>query len=72
MRRYADAAAMLALMYSSVVMSRYAFSFLGIDGSMATGTQAAHPLGSYWGMVLMSPLFGAALELLLPCWGKRV
>lgn len=44
---------MLLQMYSGIVMSRYAFSFLSIDANMAMARRL-HILGSYWGFVLMS------------------
>ena len=46
-------AAMLALMYSGVTMSRHVFAFLPIRGGMALARRL-HILGSYWGYVLMS------------------
>lgn len=50
-------AAMLALAYSGIVMSRYVFSFLPINGGMATA-RVMHLAGSYWGFVLMSVHLG--------------
>lgn len=44
---------MLLQMYSGIVMSRYAFSFLSIDANMAMARRL-HILGSYWGFILMS------------------
>lgn len=44
---------MLALMYSGIVMSRYAFDFLPISGGMSLARRL-HILGSYWGFLLMS------------------
>lgn len=49
--------AMLALAYSGIVMSRYVFSFLPINGGMATA-RVMHLAGSYWGFVLMSVHLG--------------
>ena len=46
-------AAMLALMYSGITMSRHVFAFLPVDGGMALARRL-HILGSYWGFVLMS------------------
>ena len=46
-------AAMLALMYSGITMSRHVFTFLPIQGGMALARRL-HILGSYWGYVLMS------------------
>ncbi|QNM05302.1 DUF4405 domain-containing protein [Qiania dongpingensis] len=45
--------AMLALMYSSIVMSRHVFVFLPIEGGMSLARRL-HILGAYWGFVLMS------------------
>ncbi len=50
-------AAMLALTYSGIVMSRYVFSALPINGGMATA-RVMHLAGSYWGFVLMSVHLG--------------
>lgn len=50
-------AAMLALAYSGIVMSRHVFSFLPINGGMATA-RVMHLAGSYWGFVLMSVHLG--------------
>lgn len=44
---------MLCLAYSGVLMSRYALSFIPLDGSMALARQM-HMAASYWGFVLMS------------------
>ncbi len=46
-------AAMLALMYSGITMSRHVFAFLPIQGGMAFARRL-HILGSYWGYLLMS------------------
>lgn len=46
-------AAMLALMYSGITMSRHVFAFLPIRDGMALARRL-HILGSYWGYVLMS------------------
>lgn len=46
-------AAMLVLAYSGIVMSRYVFSNLPVNGRMATA-RVMHLAGSYWGFVLMS------------------
>lgn len=46
-------AAMIALMYSSIVMSRHVFVFLPIEGGMSLARRL-HILGAYWGFVLMS------------------
>lgn len=44
---------MLGLMYSGIVLSRYVFAFLPIDGGTACARKI-HMLCSYWGFALMS------------------
>ncbi|WP_434311221.1 DUF4405 domain-containing protein [Hominifimenecus sp. rT4P-3] len=46
-------AAMIAQMYSGIVMSRYVFAFLPMGGSMSFARRL-HILGAYWGLLLMS------------------
>lgn len=46
-------AAMLGLMISGIIMSRYVFSFLDISGGMAFA-RSLHIISSYWGFVLMA------------------
>lgn len=48
---------MLALMFSGIRLSRYAFTFLPSLGSAATARRL-HMLASYWGFVLMSVHLG--------------
>ena len=43
----------IAQIYSGIVMSRYAFSFLPAAGNLAFARRL-HILGSYWGFLLMS------------------
>ena len=50
---FALLAAMLSLAYSGIVMSRYVFSFLGIQSGRALA-RTVHLAASYWGFVLMS------------------
>ena len=45
--------AMLALMYSGIVMSRHVFAFLSIERGLALARRL-HILGAYWGFLLMS------------------
>lgn len=45
--------AMLAQMYSGIIMSRHVFTFLRFGGGMALARRL-HILGAYWGFVLMS------------------
>lgn len=50
---FAVLAAILALGYSGIVMSRHIFAFLPINKGMALA-RVMHLAGSYWGFVLMS------------------
>lgn len=56
--------AMLALMYSSIVMSRHVFAFLPIEGGMSLARRL-HILGSYWGLILMSLHLGLHWSMFL-------
>ena len=56
--------AMLAQMYSGIVMSRHVFAFLPIDGGMALARRL-HILGAYWGFLLMSVHLGLHWNLFL-------
>ncbi len=49
--------AMLAQMYSGIVMSRYVFDFLPINGGMSIARRL-HILGAYWGFIFMNLHFG--------------
>lgn len=49
--------AMLALIYSGIVMSRYVFEFLGISGGLSLARRL-HILASYWGFILISVHLG--------------
>lgn len=50
-------AAMLIQAYSGIILSRYVFAALPINGGMATA-RVMHLAGSYWGFVLMSVHLG--------------
>lgn len=63
-------AAMLALMYSGIAMSRHVFAFLPIRGGMAPARRL-HILGSYWGYLLMSLHLGLHWGMVLNVFGKR-
>lgn len=56
-------AAMLAQMYSGIIMSRYVFVFLPFQGGMSLARQL-HILGAYWGFVLMSLHLGMHWSML--------
>ena len=62
--------AMLAQMYSGIVMSRHVFAFLPIDGGMAAARRL-HILGAYWGFVLMSVHLGLHWNMFLNMAGRR-
>ena len=62
--------AMLAQMYSGIVMSRHVFAFLPIDGGMAAARRV-HILGAYWGFVLMSVHLGLHWNMFLNMAGRR-
>ena len=57
-------AAMLAQMYSGILMSRHVFAFLPFDTGMALARRL-HILGSYWGFTLMSLHLGMHWKMLL-------
>ena len=60
-------AAMLALMYSGITMSRHVFAFLPIRGGLMLARRL-HILGSYWGYLLMSLHLGLQNILQLACY----
>lgn len=49
--------AVLAQMYSGIIMSRHVFAFLPVGGGMALARRL-HILGAYWGFILMSVHLG--------------
>ena len=63
--------AMLALMFSGVVMSRHAFALLPIKGGLALARRL-HILGAYWGFILMSLHLGLHWSSLLGLIKARV
>ena len=56
--------AMLAQMYSGIVMSRYVFAFLPGTGGMSLARRL-HILGAYWGFLLMSVHLGLHWNMIL-------
>ena len=56
--------AMLAQMYSGIVISRYVFDFLPTIGGMALARRL-HILGAYWGFLLMSLHLGLHWNMIL-------
>ncbi len=62
--------AMLALMYSGIVLSRHVFAFLSIQSGLALARRL-HILGAYWGFVLMSAHLGLHWGSILAMVKKR-
>ena len=62
-------AVMLIQMYSGIVMSRYVFAFLPIDGGMSLARRL-HILGAYWGFILMSLHLGLHWNMILGMFRK--
>lgn len=63
--------AMLAQMYSGIVMSRYLFDFLPSIGGMSLARRL-HILGAYWGFLLMSLHLGLHWNMILGMCRKAV
>lgn len=61
---------MIVMMYSGIVLSRYVFAFLPINGGMALARQL-HILGSYWGFLLMSLHLGLHWNMVLKMIKKK-
>ena len=57
-------AAIIGLMVSGMMMSRHVFSFLPIEGGMATA-RTLHMLASYWSFLLMSFHLGLHWNMIL-------
>lgn len=55
---------MAALIYSSIILSRYVFAFLPVKGGLALARRL-HLLGSYWGFLLMSLHLGLHWNMVL-------
>lgn len=55
---------MLAQMYSGIVISRYVFNFLPIDGGLALARKL-HILGAYWGFIVMSLHLGLHWSMII-------
>ena len=62
--------AMLALMYSGIVMSRHVFAFLSVERGLAFARRL-HILGAYWGFLLMSVHLGLHWNMILGMVKKR-
>lgn len=63
--------AMLALMYSGIVMSRHVFAFLPIESGLALARKL-HILGAYWGFILMSLHLGLHWNMILGMLRKQI
>lgn len=63
--------AMLAQMYSGIVMSRHVFAFLPVQGGMALARRL-HILGAYWGFILMSVHLGLHWNMFLGLAKRKV
>lgn len=57
-------AVMLIQMYSGIVLSRYVFDFLPIEGGLALARRL-HILGAYWGILLISLHLGLHWNMIL-------
>lgn len=57
-------AVMLMQMYSGIVLSRYVFDFLPVEGGLALARRL-HILGAYWGILLMSLHLGLHWNMIL-------
>lgn len=62
--------AMLAQMYSGIVMSRYVFGSFPINGSMSVARRL-HILGAYWGFILMSMHLGLHRNMIMGMLRKK-
>lgn len=62
---------MLAQMYSGIVMSRYVFDFLPINGGMSFARRL-HILGAYWGFLLMSLHLGLHWNMIIGMLRKNI
>ena len=54
----------IMVMFSAVIVSKYVFTFLGIN-TLSDFGRTAHLLGSYWGFALMSIHLGLHLDFFL-------
>lgn len=63
-------AAMLALMYSGITMSRHVFAFLKIESGLALARRL-HILGSYWGILIMGLHLGLHWSMFLSIADKK-
>ncbi len=64
-------AAMLALMYSGITLSRHVFDFLKIESGLALARKL-HILGSYWGILIMGLHLGLHWSMVLNAADKKL
>ncbi len=64
-------AAMLALMYSGITLSRHVFDFLKIESGLVL-ERKLHILGSYWGILIMGLHLGLHWSMLLNAADKKL
>lgn len=62
---------MLMQMFSGIIMSRYVFDFVNINGAMAV-SRKLHILGSYWGFLLMSIHLGMHWNMIITIISKKI
>ena len=63
--------AMIVQMYSGIVISRYVFDFLPINGGLAFARKL-HILGTYWGFILMSLHIGLHWNMVIGIMKKTL
>lgn len=63
--------AMIVQMYSGIVISRYVFDFLPINGGLAFARKL-HILGAYWGFILMSLHIGLHWNMVIGIMKKTL
>lgn len=64
-------AAMLALMYSGITMSRHVFAFLKLESGLALARRL-HILGSYWGILIMGLHLGLHWSIFLNIANRKL
>lgn len=63
--------AMIVQMYSGIVISRYVFDFLSINGGLAFARKL-HILGAYWGFIIMSLHIGLHWNMVIGIMKKTL
>ncbi len=62
---------MFLQMYSGIVMSRYVFGFLGLNGGLSLARRL-HILGAYWGFILMAVHLGMHWNMVINLLKKQI